>query len=347
MGWFIFLRPANLGGNASYIVVNGQSMQHTLEPGDLVIVWPRKDYYARQIVAYTAPKGQLAEGEKVIHRIIEDDIGNGYRTKGDNPVKRIDPWTPHNSDIIGQVVVRIPKAGVVVASMKSPLMMGVVGGGLGFAVTLTLTKPPKKRSGVEDETEDQVGEPAPDEQDSEPEGVADHSIPQVELQLEEVEELLMSQLAVGTRAPAFGLLDQAGSKVRLSNFKGRNVVLYFYPRADTPGCTTQSCALSNALSELGDLNAVVIGVSPDSPDRQAKFDERYKLGFTLLSDEDHAVAEAYGVWGQKVNYGKKYMGIVRSAFVIDARGKIAATFYKVSPKDTVPKATKVLEDLGS
>ncbi len=118
--------------------------------------------------------------------------------------------------------------------------------------------------------------------------------------------------------------------------------MYFYPKADTPGCTTQSCALRDAEPDLKKLKAVVIGISPDSPERQAKFDDKYGLGFTLLADEEHAVAEKYGVWGEKVNYGRKYMGIIRSAFVIDEAGKIAAAFYKISPKDTVPKVTKVL-----
>jgi peroxiredoxin Q/BCP len=155
----------------------------------------------------------------------------------------------------------------------------------------------------------------------------------------------MVTLAAGDRAPAFTLLDQEGKKIKLSDFKGRNVVLYFYPKADTPGCTTQSCALRDAEPDLAKLDAVVLGVSPDTPEKQAKFDDKYGLGFTLLADTEHEVAEKYGVWGEKVNYGRKYMGIVRSAFVIDAKGKIAVALYKVSPKDTVPKATKALEEL--
>jgi peroxiredoxin Q/BCP len=157
----------------------------------------------------------------------------------------------------------------------------------------------------------------------------------------------MPALSPGDRAPAFTLVDQHGAKVKLSDFKGRNVVLYFYPKADTPGCTTQSCALRDAEADLSGLDAVVLGVSPDSPERQERFDTKYGLGFTLLADEDHTVAEKYGVWGEKVNYGRKYMGIIRSAFVIDGAGKIAAALYKVSPKDTVPKATKALEALAN
>jgi peroxiredoxin Q/BCP len=153
----------------------------------------------------------------------------------------------------------------------------------------------------------------------------------------------MARLEVGDRAPAFTLKDQDGKARKLSDLKGQKVVLYFYPKADTPGCTTQSCALRDAEPDLAQLDAVVVGVSPDPPERQKKFDDKYGLGFTLLADTEHTVAEKYGVWGEKVNYGRKYMGIIRSAFVIDERGKIAAAFYKISPKDTVPKVTKALE----
>ena len=132
--------------------------------------------------------------------------------------------------------------------------------------------------------------------------------------------------------------------MKLSDFKGKRVVVYFYPRADTPGCTTQSCALSEAMPDLKKLKAVVIGISPDTPEKQKKFDEKYGLGFPLLADEDHAVAQKFGTWGQKTLYGKKFMGIIRSAFVIDEQGKIAATFYKVSPKDTVGHVTKALSE---
>ena len=152
----------------------------------------------------------------------------------------------------------------------------------------------------------------------------------------------MTQLEVGKRAPAFTLLDQGGKKVKLSDFKGKRVVVYFYPKADTPGCTTQSCSLRDAMPDLKKLKAVVLGISPDPPAKQKKFDEKYDLGFPLLADEDHAIAEKWGVWGEKSMYGKKYMGIVRSAFVVDAQGKIAGVFYKVSPKDTVPKVMEAL-----
>ena len=155
----------------------------------------------------------------------------------------------------------------------------------------------------------------------------------------------MATLQVGDKAPLFTLLDQHGEKVRLSAFKGRPVVVYFYPKADTPGCTTQSCALRDAEPDLRALDAVVIGLSPDAPAKLLAFDEKYSLGFTLLSDEDHAVAEAWGAWGEKTLYGRKYMGIVRSAFVVDAKGRLAGVFPKISPKDTVPKTAKVLAAL--
>ena len=152
----------------------------------------------------------------------------------------------------------------------------------------------------------------------------------------------MAQLEIGDRAPAFTLVDQQGTKVKLADLKGTKVVVYFYPKADTPGCTTQSCEVRDHRKELAKLGAQVFGISPDAPAKQAKFDAKYKLGFPLLADEDHAVAEKYGAWGEKSMYGRKYMGIVRSAFVIDEKGKIAGAFYKVSPKDTVPKAKAVL-----
>lgn len=153
----------------------------------------------------------------------------------------------------------------------------------------------------------------------------------------------MAKLVVGDRAPAFTLLDQKGQKVKLSDFKGKRVVLYFYPKADTPGCTTQSCELRDHRKTFSKVGVGVLGISPDSSERQAKFDEKYGLGFPLLADTEHVVAEKYGVWGEKMNYGRKYMGIIRSAFVIDEKGKIAGAFYKISPKDTVPKLKGILE----
>jgi peroxiredoxin Q/BCP len=153
----------------------------------------------------------------------------------------------------------------------------------------------------------------------------------------------MAQLEVGDKAPEFALTDQHGRNVRLKDRRGRRTVVYFYPKANTSGCTTQSCALRDAEPDLRKLKADVVGISPDQPAAQLKFDEKYDLGFPLLSDADHAVAEAWGAWGEKSMYGKKFMGIVRSAFVVDEKGKIAAAFYKVSPKDTVPKVTEALQ----
>jgi peroxiredoxin Q/BCP len=153
----------------------------------------------------------------------------------------------------------------------------------------------------------------------------------------------MAELSVGRKAPAFTLTDQDGSKVRLADYAGKKVVVYFYPKADTPGCTQQSCNLRDAMPDLKELEAVVLGISPDPPAKQKKFADKYGFGFPLLADEDHAVAEKYGVWAEKSMYGKKYMGIVRSAFVIDEAGKLTGVFYKVSPKDTVPKAMDALQ----
>ena len=113
-------------------------------------------------------------------------------------------------------------------------------------------------------------------------------------------------LTPGDKAPAITLLDQHGEKVKLADFKGRKVLVFFYPKADTPGCTTQACGMRDILGDIGDT--AVLGISPDKPAKQAKFDEKYGLGFPLLADEDHAVAEAYGAWGEKSMYGKKYHG---------------------------------------
>jgi thioredoxin-dependent peroxiredoxin len=149
-------------------------------------------------------------------------------------------------------------------------------------------------------------------------------------------------LKPGDPAPDFALSDQHGTTVRLSDLRGRRVVVYFYPKADTPGCTTQACSLRDARPDLDKVEATVLGISPDKPSAQARFDEKYGLGFQLLSDPDHAVAEAYGAWGERSMYGKTYMGIIRSAFVIDEDGNIAEALYKISPKDTVPKALAAL-----
>jgi len=152
----------------------------------------------------------------------------------------------------------------------------------------------------------------------------------------------MAKLKAGDTAPAFSLLDQDGKKVSLSDFKGKKLLLYFYPKADTPGCTKQSCSVRDASKELKKLGTAAVGISPDQPTKQKKFDEKYSLGFPLLSDTDNKVAKAYGAWGEKSMYGKKYEGIIRSSFVIDEKGTILQVSYKVKPLDTVPNASTVL-----
>ena len=152
----------------------------------------------------------------------------------------------------------------------------------------------------------------------------------------------MTQLKEGSKAPAFALQDQDGKTVKLADFKGRKLLVYFYPKADTPGCTTQSCSVRDSRKDLSKLGVDVVGISPDKPSKQLAFDQKYGLGFPLLSDADHVVAEKYGVWGEKVNYGRTYMGIIRSSFLIDENGKIERAWYKVSPKDTVPNARAAL-----
>ena len=139
-------------------------------------------------------------------------------------------------------------------------------------------------------------------------------------------------LKTGDKAPAIALLDQHGKKVSLKDFAKEKVLLYFYPKADTPGCTTQSCLLRDIRKSVG--NTVIIGISPDEPATQLKFDEKYELGFTLLADTEKKVSKAYKVWKKKSMYGREYMGIERSAFLIDEKGKILYAWYKISPKDT-------------
>ena len=146
----------------------------------------------------------------------------------------------------------------------------------------------------------------------------------------------------GDKAPAFNLPDQTGTKVRLSSFTGRKVLVFFYPKANTGGCTAQACGLRDIAGDIGDT--AIVGISPDQPEKLAKFDEKYGLGFTLLSDADHAVAEAYGVWGEKKNYGRTYLGIIRSAFLIDEQGKVSHAWPKISPKDTPTKLLKALAE---
>ena len=139
-------------------------------------------------------------------------------------------------------------------------------------------------------------------------------------------------VAKGTEAPDFTLPDQDGNPVTLSELRGQPIVLYFYPKADTPGCTTQACGIRDHRADYERTGARVIGVSPDTVGAQKKFAEKYDLDFTLLADEDHSVAELYGVWGDKKMYGKTYMGVLRSTFLIDPEGVVAHVIPKASPK---------------
>lgn len=147
---------------------------------------------------------------------------------------------------------------------------------------------------------------------------------------------------VGAPAPTFTLHDQHDQPVSLSDFAGRKVLVYFYPKADTPGCTTQACGLRDIADQIGDT--VIVGISPDAPGRLQKFDAKYGLGFILLADVDHVVAEQYGVWVLKKNYGKEYMGVQRSAFLVDEHGNVSHAWPKISPKDT---PTELLAALAS
>lgn len=154
----------------------------------------------------------------------------------------------------------------------------------------------------------------------------------------------MTKLEAGNAAPAFALRDQHGETVRLDDFRGRKLLVYFYPEADTPGCTTQSCDVRDHRRELAELGVDVVGISPDEPRAQLAFDEKFSLGFPLLADTDHAVAEAWGTWGEKQVYGKSYVGITRSSFLIDEEGRVQHAWYRVKADQTVPKATQALEN---
>ena len=151
-------------------------------------------------------------------------------------------------------------------------------------------------------------------------------------------------LNIGDDAPDFTATTDSGETVSLSDFRGKRVVLYFYPKDDTTGCTTQACGFRDAYPQIEEKNAVVLGVSPDDAKSHRKFKTKYDLPFTLLVDADHKIAEAYGVWAEKSMYGRNYMGIERSHFVIDENGKLADVQAKVSPKDSVERA---LETLGA
>ena len=152
-------------------------------------------------------------------------------------------------------------------------------------------------------------------------------------------------LQPGDRAPDFDLPDQNGNRIKLSDVLDQTVVLYFYPRAETPGCTTQACGIRDRGAEYRELGAQVLGISPDEPAALRKFADNQKLDFTLLADPDHKVADKYGAWGEKSMYGKKYMGMLRSSFIIDPKGKIARVFPKVQPKKHDRLILKALAEL--
>ena len=148
----------------------------------------------------------------------------------------------------------------------------------------------------------------------------------------------MTTLTVGDVAPTFALLDQHGERVRLEDYRGRKLLVYFYPEADTPGCTVQSCDLRDHRQDLAGIGLDVVGISPDDPQKQLAFDRKYGLGFPLLADEDHEVATAWGTWVEKHRGGRTYRGILRSSFLVDEEGRIEQAWLPVTPEDTVPNA---------
>lgn len=149
---------------------------------------------------------------------------------------------------------------------------------------------------------------------------------------------------VGKKAPDFSLYDQNGNKIKLSDFKGKHVVLYFYPKDDTPGCTKEACNFRDSLPKFKNINAIILGVSTDSVASHKKFAEKFNLPFSLLADEDKQVVEKYGVWKEKNMYGKKYMGIERTTFVIDPEGKIKKIFPKVKVDNHHKEVLEALKD---
>lgn len=154
---------------------------------------------------------------------------------------------------------------------------------------------------------------------------------------------MAKSIEVGDKAPDFTLPDENGNPVKLSTFRGKRVVLYFYPADDTPGCTAQACGFRDNIDEIEEKNAVVLGVSPDNAHSHQKFRTKYDLPFTLLSDLDHAVAKKYGAWGAKSSFGKKSVGLIRSQFVIDEHGKVVDARVKVKAKESPLLALGVLE----
>jgi peroxiredoxin Q/BCP len=147
---------------------------------------------------------------------------------------------------------------------------------------------------------------------------------------------------IGEPAPDFSLVNQDGDTVQLSDFKGKKVILFAYPKAGTGGCTTQACGFRDEFPKFEEANAVILGISPDSPALLKKWKDAENLPYDLLSDPDHAVIDAWGAWGERSMYGKKFMGVIRSHWVIDEEGNVADVQIKVSPKDSVKRAVKAL-----
>jgi peroxiredoxin Q/BCP len=156
----------------------------------------------------------------------------------------------------------------------------------------------------------------------------------------------MAEVKEGKKAPAFKLPASNGKKVSLSDFKGKNVVLYFYPKDNTPGCTKEACQFRDTIQKFEGKDAAILGVSPDGLDSHDKFIDKFDLPFLLLSDEDHKVAEKYGVWQEKSMYGKKYFGIVRSTFVIDKEGNLARAFLKVKVASHAEEVLRALDEVS-
>jgi len=150
-------------------------------------------------------------------------------------------------------------------------------------------------------------------------------------------------LEIGDVAPEFALTADDGTEVSLSDFRGKKVALYFYPKADTPGCTRQACAVRDVYPQIEEQDVVVIGISPDSPEKLVKFRQKHNLPFILLSDPDHQVAEAYGAWGEKKSFGKTYDGIIRSHFAVDEQGRVMEFKFKVKPETTADLALKLIK----
>jgi peroxiredoxin Q/BCP len=153
---------------------------------------------------------------------------------------------------------------------------------------------------------------------------------------------VMAELQPGEMAPDFETTTDEGKTVKLSDYRGKRVVLYFYPKDDTPGCTTQACSFRDNYLDIEERNAVVLGISPDDVKSHQKFKTKYNLPFTLLVDEDHAITEQYGAWGEKTMYGNTYMGVIRSQVIIDEQGKVVAVHYNIKPDASVPEALEAL-----